>query len=775
MRTCLLAFCVLISGTIVAGEPPRLADSGLAAGRGEEVLPLGAALHVRLADPLRTLEALDALAQQFIPEEFLPAELRQAIVQPRGLLQHVGRQTIGAPLDAAALAALAGVDARRPVSLTLYPAPGTLGWVLCLPVADHRTLGGLLVNLTRARSFTAAAINGRPAWVVEGSNPDLPLRLVVLCSADAAYLCSDERIATLLGGGAHLSADPVVAAAAVEADLTLAICAMPARPLIQMIAQQFARLPPRLLDGPRDQLLRNLGKEGASSLNLQLRLHTGLTSIQECFDYLECLAGAAAETFVPALAKRLMGVDGASLSLALRPEGVRASLLVQAAGIESLAAKPLPLPELTAALATLPGDRLWFAATGGRAPAQPGSLRADWLELATRKLAAKNLASAFLPAVAAYWRAEERAPLLEDKVGWLLRTSTRPQTVVPAGPGFAAWLAAIQATVPTPDLEVMPRLNGDIVAFTFAERAGVENRNAARWTRVLADTLGDARWVDPVSRFRREPREGKAERLVYEDAWVTRNGMLGYSQHELVNRIIAYSAQRGPLQLLQRVDGDRTCWLDDPPAAPLPLPPALLELIAQVPDGADVVAVARALPALAALLGGADALEQAARHDLDAYLAACIAAINGNVGNQQAVIAALQRIAMPLPVVSLNIDATRNLYLVLPGDLRYPRPLVVPVLRQLLAGFLERAESGGGMVAWTRPQPGRMQAVVHQDLRALAWLVKLTGNAVHRTFFAGGDPLGALRKTLGQAGDGEPNDSDQVIFYNTVWPGAHGR
>ena len=63
-----------------------------------------------------------------------------------------------------------------------------------------------------------------------------------------------------------------------------------------------------------------------------------------------------------------------------------------------------------------------------------------------------------------------------------------------------------------------------------------------------------------------------------------------------------------------------------------------------------------------------------------------------------------------------------------------------------------------------------MTAVVQQDLRGLAWLVRLTGNAAHRTFFAGGDSLVKLSQILGHPDDGKANDNGQVIIYNTVWP-----
>ena len=52
----------------------------------------------------------------------------------------------------------------------------------------------------------------------------------------------------------------------------------------------------------------------------------------------------------------------------------------------------------------------------------------------------------------------------------------------------------------------------------------------------------------------------------------------------------------------------------------------------------------------------------------------------------------------------------------------------------------------------------------------MAWLVRSTGNAVHATFLADGDPAAKAQKLLGRADDGQPNPNSQVILYSPVWP-----
>jgi hypothetical protein len=765
---------LLLAAALPAADQPVLGDSGLPVAAAEAVLPDGALLHVRLGALGRTLERLDGLVMAFVPEKAVPPNMAPLLAQPHPLLAFIGQQMVGAPIDAGVIAQLSGLAAERPLCLTAYlGARGGIDWVLSAPIADRAAFSGLLVNLLRPRRFAAAQFGERRGWAVEGGNPDLPERLAILTSADMAYCCTSPALATRLAKakGRHLADDPIAALLQPDADLEVLVDAMAVRPVVAQVLGGLAKQGAIVIADVRREALRGIPAEQMASLTLQLRLYTGMGSIAEALDYAQCLALAGVETAVPALSASLLGIDGLALSLHLRPGAVSGSVTLLADGADGLAGQALPLDEVRRAVAALPGERLLLVAEARNRPAEPGHLAADWLDLAVRKLAALGRTSPFLAGAAAYARECEPVPEPLDSLPWMLTASTQMPTPPPRNVGLEAWLAAAQRTITVvPDLQVFPAQAPGAVARLFGERAAAENRNAARLTRLLDGSIGDTRWGDNVARARSEARAGKAERLVYEDAWISRSGLLGYSQHELVNRIIAYTTTRDGLSWLQRVQGDGVCWLDGPAPAAATVPAALATLLAQVPAGSDAFATVRVLPVVARVVDGVDSLEQAVRHDLDAYLQRCEATINAHIGDEKAMMAAL--VADPLPPVvhTLNFDQqARTLYLVLAGGLRYPRPAVAPVLRRLLDGFLAKPDAEAGLVAWRRAGPRSVTIGFEQRTGAAALLVRSTGNALWQQFFANGDPVRRLQQVLGHHDDGAPIPPDEVLLFNPLW------
>jgi hypothetical protein len=611
-------------------------------------------------------------------------------------------------------------------------------------------------------------------WEITGSNPDLPRQMVLLTSASTIFCCSNLSMASRLASPAdtHLADDALYATLSPKADVGVVFTTQAFKPFIGMAAKQVARAYPGLVANLRRTISRNLPPEQLSSINLQIRLTTGLPGIEAILAYGDALGSAAVEVLVPALVQTLSSCDGGSASVTLRADGFTLGATVQGEGFDQMAGAALPMDDIKAAIAAIPGQRMWFAATGKHAEAKPTRVLADWLDAAVNKLKALGFETPFLSGWANYHRTYETVPELIDTLPWMVMTAAPISATVPAGLGVNEWMLAMQKqSVPHPDLMVFPQQDPAALADRFAVRADVENRNAVRMTTLLTGSIGDNRLTDTVSRFRREPRPGKADRLVSESAWVTRHGFLGYSQHEFINRRIAYAAVRGPFHFLQMVDGDGPSWLDEPMPAVAPVPSAFDSLFDHVPAQADFVTVARVLPALAEMVDGADGLEQAARGELDAYLARTEKAINDHVGDVDAINAALVAVPIPLIVQSLNLDtASRQLYLVLPGGLRYPRPAIAPVVRELFSGYLSQRDQVGGAVAWRVAGPRQISLGYDQDLRAAALMLKSTGNAVWTKFFADGNPERKLRAVLGMPGDAKPVPPGELIVFNTLWP-----
>jgi hypothetical protein len=241
--------------------------------------------------------------------------------------------------------------------------------------------------------------------------------------------------------------------------------------------------------------------------------------------------------------------------------------------------------------------------------------------------------------------------------------------------------------------------------------------------------------------------------------------VLGYSEHEWINRMRWDAATLGAYQILQPVHGVAPTWLEAPPA-PTPLPKAVADLLGQVPEGSDEVAIARLLPSLPLLADGLAELEATARREIDAYVAACAAALKGAPADATA---ALERVPMPFLVQSLN-RAGRDgaVYCVLAGDLRYPRPAVAPLLQRLVAEAAHASDDVGGALATSRVTAGREEISLMLDTRGAARFLTTAIDAVFRDWLATPERMQALQAAVAVPGDGRPA-AGEVLLVNPLW------
>ncbi len=780
MRFVSTSFFILVLGvlgsSLGAAEPPTLNDSGLPPGPAEQVLPAGAILHVRLGNLERTLASLDSLITSFVPEKALPPPLQKLFAEPQPVLAFIGQNSVGAPINKELIAQMTGVDISGAVSLTVYLGAGQMDWALAVPTADPQALTGLLMNMLRPRRFDVVDVG--KGWIIEGSNPELPRTLRVVTSATTTYVCSPGLAARLGDAGTpRLNSDAIFSTIDAQQDVVIAVSTQAVKPMIGLIAKQVMRQYPQIAASVRSTMVRNMPPEMLRGMNLQLRLYSRFTNVDEALNFAEAMVTAAVETGIPALSSVFGSIDGGLISVSVRPTGFHIEAAAQADGLGDNQAAPLPVETLRAAIALVPEGSRWFSAAGATLTEQAAVVTnvpwlVTWLDRTQALLLTKGITSPVLAAMATYYREYEDVPAFTALAPWVVTTTGAPHAAVPQGVPLSE-LIAFFANIPLqqPAVQIFPSLGTDALAGQFATRAAVENRNATRLAAMLAGTWGDHRFASETVRFRREPRPGKAERLVYENVWISRSGLFGYSQHELINRTIAYVKEQGPFQLLQQMNGDGPCWLDQPLPTATELPPVLNTLLEKVPAGADHIAVVRVLPVLGDILNVITAVEGSARLDLDTYIAASVDAINAHVGDQDAIIKALLAIPIPLIVQSLNIDpTTHTLYLALPGNLRYPRPAVMPVMTALFADHLAHNANQGGVVCWRVAGPRRLTVGSDQDLRGLADLVRSVGNNAWEQFFSAGRPQQALMETLGSPQDLQPVPPEEQILVNTLWP-----
>jgi len=176
-----------------------LAPTGLSAGPVQETLIQGAIAYLQINSIEQLAYDLDELLMSAFPEEIAPPPLQGLLAEPHPLLTFAGQQTVQAPLDAALLSAMTGIDITRPLTATLYLAPGGPSFVVTVPVADYRTFTAMLMNVTMAQSIEITSLQGSSCYDVQPTKPNLPAHLYVLCSTDRAYICTSASTAAQLG------------------------------------------------------------------------------------------------------------------------------------------------------------------------------------------------------------------------------------------------------------------------------------------------------------------------------------------------------------------------------------------------------------------------------------------------------------------------------------------------------------------------------------------------------------------------------------------------
>jgi hypothetical protein len=200
--------------------------------------------------------------------------------------------------------------------------------------------------------------------------------------------------------------------------------------------------------------------------------------------------------------------------------------------------------------------------------------------------------------------------------------------------------------------------------------------------------------------------------------------------------------------------------------------PAVDRLLARVPEGAYSVGVHRVLAGLPDMMDWLGRLETWGHSRVESYLGEAQAIVDGSADMDEAR-QKLRRLRMPLMVGSVAISSdTGRVYALLPtGDMAMPlpRPRLVPLLRELLADYSERAELLGGCLVTSRVVDGSWEWSMSQRWDALTTLTRSFGNALAGEYLSSAEGQRELGRRLGHSRDGDGAVFDEVIARNPQW------
>lgn len=758
------------------GEDPDAPDQeeGIAvtlpAGPPDGVLPSGYFAHVQIANLGAFVEAVDKLAYRFVPDNWLMGPLAQAKDAPQKVLALLALMDGEKPVSIRELAAFSGINPDGRVSITYYPPQGRgggLAWVLSVPVGNRRQALQILEQPIRQALIEMEAYRY------------LEDPLVVRASPDALYYCDSEATAEMLSrGGTDLKQDKAYQAfqkAYGDKDLSIFLAPGP-------LKMQFPFIAPALVSGVQEVAevirrgVRRMPARQRMQTELRLRLEFGIRDFDQAIDYYEAYAKGSAETLVQVLHAELVNLDGFGMAADL--EGVVKRVRFCALS-KSIRAEDYPAaltPEtLAKALALTPGDQD-YVTIQGKSPAPKSSVwLRKWIQLCEAELKNKALPMEGFNAFKAYVAAAKDTPPLSARAPWVATTYYAPAADDFEMPDtFDALVARIReaAAEPTPgSLMVLPAEAGPEAAKAyFKELAANRGNNQKAWMTFLTTVSNDRPLFLESGRYFEKALEGGAEKLTYESVYTSRFGLFGYTEHEWINRQVLVMRPMGEAIYLQAGHADDS-WIakgEEPRLGQAaPAVADFLNMGVETPYFASCLRLAD-LPVQ--LVDGLGLLEDALRGEMDAYLAKvekAVAAAGGDWGKAREMILGME---MPFLAAALCRDEeTNKAFVMLPGNLRYPRPKVMPLADNLIADYREKAPAMGGMGIFLRAEDGMAEMVWVQRMDALATLVRTVGNRAFSEYVATPDGQAALTRTLVVPGDRQPVAEENQVLSNPIW------
>jgi hypothetical protein len=756
-------------------QPQQLSDHRLAAGPAAALLPRGAVLHAQFNGLLPVIEGLEGILKAAAPLQALPPDARNLLESPNPILLLAGLQTVGAPLDETQIAQAFGLAAREPATVSLYLGDPRRMFIISLPLARAEAFAGLLTGALQPREVERVDLGqGAAVRIVPGAIP-LP-ELYLICAEDRAYLCGDRALALSLFAlppAERMNADGFVARALNEsAQQHVALVCDPR--MIKPLALQLAQFQPlgmMLFQQKRQELLANLPPAARQQIELQFRAQFGVENLEQFADYLEALVNVTSRQLLDYVTNQLLAFEGLCFTARLDARFPELGLRVYSQQYQpDTATRPIPRDELLEALRWIGSDHPSLTATGRQLPtaANPG-LQA-WVAAVREAFARKGLNSSWFDRFATLLEETRPLPTVESQVPWTLTLSAPvdPQPDLAQAESLTAYLQALRLPY-LRAVKLVPNADPALLERHLREAADVRNRNREAAVSFNRLTTRQEPWFDHHNRVATESLDAGVRRLVTESTWRTHGGLFGYDQHELVNRRWFY-ARRVDRYLAFHQGGESAHWLAQLEATPARnLTPAVTKLLDRLPPDVNYFEIHRSLQQLPGFVDWLASLEARIHADLAAYLEQARQKAEG-AATPDDLKARLAGLPMPEFLYSLNRHPdSGELYVTLPGNLRFPRAKVLPLLQDVLAGYASTAKDVGGSLVYTRVTPGLYQIGLLQSTEAFTRLLSTLGNAIAETYLASPAAHLKLRESLWTNEDGNPATFDQILLANPRW------
>ena len=584
----------------------------------EEVLPNGHVIHIRLNNAWKMVEDTEALMLSFIDKKMLPPQMKFMLDGENPLLKLLGLRTIHQPINNKRIAVFTGVNPEKPLSLTLYPDRKSL-FIISVPILNYETFSIQLAKLTTARKITPFSAEGYSGSVITTLNPDLPPRLYVTCSKNYAYICSSEDLVRSIHiqDKARMSSNAVIQKSLGQyADENLMVVVnVRALKAFLLHAKRFEQIPPFAISRARRGILSSMTPQ----LRFRLYWNFGIVDLERSLDYMESFLTASYETSFKYLYKHINNFHGIALSLNIgeKQESLQFSFYSDDFKAEENSQR-LDMKEMLNVLSTLPGDRSRFAINGQASELKQNGTSRVFLEKLKSKFTAHKLDFKYYNFIESFYKNYRLLQPLSSRVAWNILFSHNDRTVeLPKS--FQECLEFVFKEVTTEStLQVLGTKDENILLKYYQNEAEAFNSN----NEALVGLHNDFELSSPMflhSNSVTNSKQHGLNRLVIESSYKTQGGVLGYDEHELINRRYLYSKQVGDYLFIKKSTPGK--WLQSTNELKRsPLSPAIMTLLEQVPDNASYVEVSRSLQDIGVILHGLANLENNLHVEVDTYL-----------------------------------------------------------------------------------------------------------------------------------------------------------
>ncbi len=781
--TMLVCLVMLVSSGAVEAQglsAQQLADHGLPQGPARDVLPgSGAVIHIQFHDLLSVLEGVEDILVAGVPDKAAPPDVQQLLQTEHPLLVILGMQTFQQPLTPELLEQATGINARGAIGLTLYLGDPRRMFILSLPTRSREPLVPLLNAALQPSDVEEVQISGKKAIRMVSQRIKLLPELYLVSSSDTLYLCGDRSLVQALYSSPtaqRFGQDPFMSRALPATEtkqMRMVLNPAMAKPFALQL-QAISMMAKMMIPQQRAALMQRIPPQAKEQIEMQFRMQLGVRDLEQLADYAECMVVATLEQLVDFISGRMLAFEGFTMAADLQDGFVEFNVGLHSSRFqEETCTKSLPMDQVKQALAWLGSDYQSFTVTGMKPQPKTSPTLSAWAKRVQQKCERKGLAWPGLVRFVEMLDELKPVPMVESRTPWIL-SACAPLQPAPSLEGAASledYFVSLELPVYR-TVKITPDQGQDFLESCFREEMEALNSNR-RLGQDFANTFQKQKpWCLQQNRFSMVPLDGGVTRYTRESAWTTRTGIFGYDQHELVNRKVVYARRVGDYLVYHR-GAKASSWLAElEPSQSRRTAPAVVDLLARIPEGANYVSVQRVLRNLPNWVAWIGALESRLHADTQEYLTKAQAIVDSS-SDLEAAKHEIRGMKMPLIIGSVNINPqTKKVYALLPAGnmpLMFPRPKVVPLVQKLFENFAAQADSVGGGLVYTKVSDESWQFCALQSTQALTTLTKTVGNALFESYFATQEGQAQLQQAISTQRDGDPAAFNEVIARNPQW------